>query len=434
MSTRAYSVIKPRSDLLLHWRSSDGWDIDGNPVTVDGLVTGTFTRAGVKRAVDRNGRVYTVPYGHPALHHQYNATAGLWDPVGVLLEPVGANALTFPSDATNAAWTKTRVTAALTATGPDGVASGASAILETSDSGTHFFTHATASFTANTTQAVSLLIAPNGRTRGRFYVHDGAGTSFFGLTYNLTAETVASLTGGSGSVTLAPFIFKLANGWYWVGVSGKVDGSSTSGTWRHDIADDAGSFAGHAGDTTKGINFWCAQHEVDKTVPTSPMPGGSRVADLFTFPVLWLPRDLTVYVEHTDYGTLQVAGARLFQLGDDDSGTASSCLIICPTAGDVRVYAENASTSKQSDLSTGAVAVGDDQEVRFANLAAGIYGGRSINGAAETTSTPASAQTHPATYAESVLSLTPNAFVAHAVCALKIALSDRSLAQLQAAF
>jgi len=58
------------------------------------------------------------------------------EPKGVLIEEARTNLALYSNDLTNAAWTKTNSTAALTATGPDGVANSASTLTATAGNGT----------------------------------------------------------------------------------------------------------------------------------------------------------------------------------------------------------------------------------------------------------------------------------------------------------
>ena len=66
----------------------DGLGATGLPVVRSGQ-TPTFTRGGTVNtasAVDRLGRTYVAGPSLPRYHHVYNATTGLWEAVGLLLE------------------------------------------------------------------------------------------------------------------------------------------------------------------------------------------------------------------------------------------------------------------------------------------------------------------------------------------------------------
>lgn len=93
----------------------------------------TFTRSGATATrVNSAGLIESVAADTPRFDH---------DPVtleakGLLIEESRTNLCLYSDDFTNAAWTKTNCTAAMTATGPDGVANSASTLTATAGNAT----------------------------------------------------------------------------------------------------------------------------------------------------------------------------------------------------------------------------------------------------------------------------------------------------------
>lgn len=426
------------SALLLSWNAATGWNADGKPVTVNGVV-GTFTRNGIKTAVDRQGRVYVVPAGRPAFHHRFNATTGLYEFAGVLLERAGTNLCLHSEDFTNAAWAKgTGITVtANDAVAPDGTLTAdrlnndASVV---SQSVTQVVT-----FTANAEKSVAAYLKAGTATQTDIILRDNtAGIARHHINVAWAAG-VPTPTTQTGSGTVYP-VERVFGDWYRILFS--VPGVVAANTNHLSI------YPTGTGQLAGNVYAWRAQAE-DAVVPSSGIATvaatASRVADFLEFPVLWLPRDLTMYCDHVDYGTFQTTQAVLLNLGQDGAAIVAAIAYIStavPAAGDVTAWYGHLNPTPGaagSTLSSGAVAVGDRQEICFPVLDTGFAVSRSINGAAEVFGTTANAITHDTAYHEPRCCLTPggpsgNTFGgAHAIRAVKIAANERTMAHMRAA-
>lgn len=437
------STVRKRSSLLFHWDYRDGFTRRGVPVTTDGR-EGTFTRASTKTAVDSNGRIYTVPSGMPAINHRYDATSTgitLWVPDGALFEVAGDNVVlqsenfgttwTVQNTPTRTAQAKRCGTVYLDLIGDDSAVllEGYTQPINFGSDGSATFSFLIAEGTSTTTEfAIHDSTAPASRCRGHVTWSSGVPSVAMVVGTHVLTERLADQTGAAvwrlhfttSTITDANVNSVI----FFPACNAAQDVSLTGNVYIGGV---------HAGSI--GTHFRSIQSYIPTTTATV-----TRAADFLTFPALWLPRDLTMYVDHIELGTFQLSGSPFVKLGDDDTGESSTSTIYSRSGslGDVRVQLETASTLTQSDLTTGAVAIGDRQEIRGAFLAAGIYGGRSINSAAENTSTPASALAHPSTYAESVICFTPvgsasTSFSAQAIRTVKVAIGERTMAQMRAA-
>jgi hypothetical protein len=92
----------------------------------------TFSRSSTGLYVDRDKTVKSASAN--TMRFDHDLATGV--PRGLLIEPARTNILTAPRDLTNAAWTKTNVTAAKDQTGIDGVSNSASKITATAGNGT----------------------------------------------------------------------------------------------------------------------------------------------------------------------------------------------------------------------------------------------------------------------------------------------------------
>jgi hypothetical protein len=426
------------SALLLSWNGATGWNADGKPVTVNGVV-GTFTRNGIKTAVDRQGRVYVVPAGRPAQYHRYNATTGLYEYAGVLLERAGTNLCLHSDDFTNAAWAKGT---GITVTGNDAVAPDGTTTADRINNDASL-----ASQSAN--QAIAF--TGDGEKCAAVYLKAGTATQTDLLLHDSTAAVTrhginVAWSGGvptpstqAGSGTIYP-VERLVDGWWRIPFS--ATGIVAANNNRLNI------YPTGTGQLAGNVYAWRAQAE-DAVIPSSGIATAAataaRVADFLEFPVLWLPRDCTIYCDHVDYGTFQTTGAVLLNLGQDGAAIVAAIAYITtanPAAGDVVAtygHLNPSPSSTGSTISTGAVAIGDRQEIRFPVLDTGFAASRSINGAAEVFGTTANAITHDTAYHEPRLNLTPggpsgNTFGgAHAMRAVKIATNEPTMAQLRSA-
>jgi len=88
LSSRAAGRTTRRSRFPLEYDFRDGFDASGLPVVRSGQAP-TFARGGTAltcAAVDRNGATYFMGGKLPRVHHILNASTGLYESVGILLE------------------------------------------------------------------------------------------------------------------------------------------------------------------------------------------------------------------------------------------------------------------------------------------------------------------------------------------------------------
>jgi hypothetical protein len=137
----SYTVTVTGSGSLAGSSGASGTASDGSPATfVATGTTGTFTLTGslttiqINRAPAQSGYIPTTTAAVYSLPRDYNPTTGA--ALGVLVEEARTNLCLYSDDFTNAAWVKVNVTAAKTATGPDGVTNSASTLTSTLANGT----------------------------------------------------------------------------------------------------------------------------------------------------------------------------------------------------------------------------------------------------------------------------------------------------------
>ena len=121
---------RPYADLNF---AGGSFGLDGRSVSdLTALPGFTFTRASTAMGFGSDGLLQSFASGAPRLVYDRVTLA----PQGILVEEARTNVVLWNRDLTNAAWTKTDITAAKDQTGIDGVASSASKITATAGNGT----------------------------------------------------------------------------------------------------------------------------------------------------------------------------------------------------------------------------------------------------------------------------------------------------------
>ena len=165
------------------------------------------------------------------------------NPLMLLKEGGGTNYLTYSNDCTNAAWVKTNITAALTATGPDGVANSASTLTATAANGTCLQT-----LTRASAVRVSGVLIKRRTGTGNIDVTQDGGTTW---------------------TTLA-----VTSSWQWLAIPKQTHANPALG-FRIVTSGDS-------------VDLWCVQHEEAPEL-TSPIPtttaAASRGSDVLTYPM-----------------------------------------------------------------------------------------------------------------------------------------------------
>jgi len=135
----------------------------------------------------------------------------------------------YSGDLSNAAWSKSRTTATLTASDPVGNVNSATVLTEDTTSGTHEANIvATITVASGAVHTNAIVIRAAGRNFARLTLGDGVLAQRVHVDIDLAAGTVgaAALTGTATS-TVAPSIMPMGSGYYLVAISG-VMGTSTS--------------------------------------------------------------------------------------------------------------------------------------------------------------------------------------------------------------
>ncbi len=173
--------------------------------------------------------------------------------------------------------------------------------------------------------AVSVFIKANGYTGFQLFNLDPSGANGYGVWGDLTAGTITTFGVIGAGVLTGSVIVPLANGWFWVGIWGAVNGGITSTQFQvrvYDTGAHAQTSTAYAGDGTKGLLLWGAQLErwgtTIKGTPTSYMATttgtASRSSDLVTTPWSYQTQPVWCYQKHIDVGLAQrnIAGTSAF--------------------------------------------------------------------------------------------------------------------------
>jgi hypothetical protein len=233
---------------------------------------------------------------------------------GLLVEEARTNICLYASDLTNAAWTKSNMTTALTATGPDGVAN----------------TATTCTATAGNATALQAITSGSAARITSMFVKRRTGTGNIDLTQD-NGTTWATQT--------------VTSSWTRVNIASVTSTNPTVGI-RIVTSGDA-------------VDIALFQHEVGAFV-TSPIYTGSasvtRAADAVLTPTTVFPLGSA----HTLYmrGSVPVTNSRAVPAALVDSTTASAIDIACDfgTAAEMRAYSENGAAAGFLDTTIGAYA------------------------------------------------------------------------------
>lgn len=168
------------------------------------------------------------------------------------------NLLTWSEDFSNAAWTKgnTTITPAAT-TAPDTLLTGQK-LVETAVTDVHYVTREITGLGTSTAQATSVFAIAGERTWMMIQTFDKAGAVFRKSWVNL-ATGVSGVTDGGHTVVIAPYVASFGT-WYRITVLWNSGTGATTPSIAFFVAT-ADNVSSYAGDITKGIYLWGAQHE-----------------------------------------------------------------------------------------------------------------------------------------------------------------------------
>jgi hypothetical protein len=215
----------------------------------------------------------SATYYGPRFDYRYNATSGLWEAAGLLIEEVRTNLATYSGDYTNAAWTragKVNVTAnAILA--PDGTttAQKLSASVSASDNYQTFQIGKT--ITSGSAYTASEYFKAAEYTFGILNIYDGTNKRAW---FNLSTGTVATTDAG-----VTATITSVGGGWYRCTATATAGSTSGGMSIEFSNADNVFTFAATAG---SGVYAYGTQYELG-SFATSYIPDTSaavtRAAD-----------------------------------------------------------------------------------------------------------------------------------------------------------
>jgi hypothetical protein len=356
-------------------------------------IGGTFARPDATTCatyIDVNGVVQTVAANIPRNAHFVPGQTALGPTL--LLEGSRKNHCLYGRDLSNAAWTK-RGTAscALTATGVDGTANSATNVTGLGASGVNDIYQAgsgttianTARFepsfyikkvtASGTMQMVNTVGAANGQWAINFAT---LGSGWERITRNHAAVTVTTEFTGDGSTNNQPQFYASAGG----PLAFAIDG----------VQCELGTFSSSVLFTTSAAV--------------------TRAADSLYWAFLPVPQAMTVYADFVDLGLAASGSSPSWYLFDIGTNATAAAFLCQQSGGKYSGQYYSAGGNLVATLGT-TPAYGNRTEIRCALDALNattMTAGQSINGAAETTATSATAGTYPSGFSQA------NLFVANA--------------------
>lgn len=238
-----------------------------------------------------------------------------------LFENASTNSLLQSNNLAAAAWSSFNNTTASANAGvaPD-LTVNASAIQDNATNSTHYRAQGV-TITPGENVAMSAYIKAGTHTKVLWYLVDSGTTTGVTCQVDLAAGTITAGTVGSAgaALTFGPTIVPLANGWFWVSVTGKVDSGTAASAFMFFYQVGGNSFANptYAGDGTNCVFVWGCQMERYGTGIASPstslMPTvlatASRNADVVTLSTTWpfQTQPMWGYVKFLELGWAQRA-------------------------------------------------------------------------------------------------------------------------------
>lgn len=241
--------------------------LDFLPGSLDARVT--FTRGSTGTYFNSSGVLSSAAINTPRFDYDPVTLAAK----GLLIEEARTNLLTYSSDWTNAAWTKSRATVTTNATAaPDGTSDADKLVEDTTASATHRVFQQAAKAASSLTRTFSVYLKAAERTFARVSVSDNTETVVARADVNLSTGTItaASVVGGSTISAASSNITPAGNGWYRCSITATFDATITNPGAFVFICDALASIS-YTGNGTSGLFIWGAQWE-DGAFATSYIP------------------------------------------------------------------------------------------------------------------------------------------------------------------
>lgn len=347
-------------------------------VVPEDVGTVTATRASAARYYDENGVLQTAAVNEIRSGHY---AAGVRS---ILLEGSGANALTtYSTDVSQAAWTRSNLTAAMTATGPDRVANSACRLTESAVSGFHYCQR-TITIVAGQSVAMRVWWRPQGRQGISFQIRNVSAADRVSVVYDAATGTLTTPPFGAGTFTMPPRIIHGADGWLCFEFAGIVNGTDTT----------IQLFAGmqlsdtgwnYLGDGVSGCDLYNLQAETARRAPSSDMPSdaaaGTRANDIVGWPMPGAPAASQWDITFIERGAAVGAGLGVAYLGND---AATGARLWMQTTGTGYSFCHHNGTTQVSSAVALTPNIGDTVALRgVLNANGSVQLFMSVNGAAE---------------------------------------------------
>ncbi|MFZ4405139.1 MAG: phage head spike fiber domain-containing protein, partial [Pseudobdellovibrionaceae bacterium] len=182
--------------------------------------------------------------------------------LGMLLEASGSNGFGFSEALDNTtAWPNDAIPCtANAAVAPDGLTTAESCIPSTANQN-HKITKLSQSWTANSHRTVSAFVKANGYSRVYMRVRGNSTAADYMEAFFELSDGTVNAANNAGTATLAKgFIQPINNGWYRIGLSGRVSTADSSVDFWLGVADNSNNIT-FAADGTSGIYAWGVQYE-----------------------------------------------------------------------------------------------------------------------------------------------------------------------------
>lgn len=205
-------------------------------------------------------------------------------PLGMLLEAVGTNLLTYSEQVDNAAYSPVAATITANAiAAPDGATTG-DKLVEGATSTVHYLKRTAAvTISAYTSYTISMFVKAAGRTKFNLQLADATEVNGVNYDFDLTAATVGGpLVMGSATQYTARMV-NYGGGWYRCSVSAIMDTFSTSCNFKLTLLN--GVLSSYLGDGTSGVHVWGCQLETGLVATSyilTTTAAATRSADILT--------------------------------------------------------------------------------------------------------------------------------------------------------
>lgn len=251
-----------------------------------------------------------------------------------LIENATNNSLLQSSHLNTAPWAGSNTTASeAVGLAPDG-SFNACAIQDNAVNSTHYRNNGGITITAGENIAMSCYLKAGTHTKVLWYLVDTGTTTGVLCQVDLAAGTIVANVAGTGTTTLAPVIVPLANGWFWVAVTGKIDSGTLTSAFMFFYQVGGNNFAtsSYVGDGSNCVFVWnCQMERYGVNVAgaaTSPIPTTTgvigRSADVMTLNGNWPYPAMPMwgYVKFIDLGWAQRADFSELMCWRDASSTS----------------------------------------------------------------------------------------------------------------